>query len=467
MFCGYNQNLGCLYNVRMDIGESRYCAEIPECGKSGMKTKITYSHKIIANDLDFVPDNESFNCACEIDEIPKVFPKHYRVKSASFSDTPSASSISQRNASCPPTGFFQKVMENAKSILNMKCSNIHPASPINEEPTKDSCECESDSKPGQSTNSTSKGIEFASLPMRSLSYDCICDEESTKNDTSVDSYSCSVSCSCKNSSDQQKEHSSCSCQTHTMDSNINQNNTYRIVESSTKSECNSYKVGTIKSDYKPKSFNSKTCSCTINPNNTHSVNNRSRHSCCCATSKAALSDKVVQSKVDNYDASCGCVVKMHSTGTKNYPIDNSYNEVTQNSSIDQPTPEIVMVKCPNILSDKNIGSKNPSKRSVACVNSELVENKQLKQTFVNTKQIEMTNAIVEMEKPVNLIKSSTAPNVTFGKQIEKRKSVCNIDTCPVLANKLRSKSSVRDQNDQCAFVGSPILKAANFSSGKS
>lgn len=465
----------------MDIRDSRYCAQFPEC-RDVMENRFEINQPMKVKHgepLDFISDSESLNCVCyDIDEIPKVFPKHSTTRSTSLIDSCSSTLDYEKNNTCQPTGFFQKVMENAKSILNMKCSSIHPANAINEEPTKDidTCGCDSADKQWPSTNSTNKGLEFASLPMCYSSDDCVCDEESTKNDTSVESYSCSVSCSCKNSDDQSKEEGTCLCKTHTIESNISRNNTYNIVDSS-RSDYNTYKTGsTTKSDYKTRNVKSNTCSCIVSRINTatYSLRKDSRKSCCCGTSKAVISDKVVQSKIDNYDASCGCAVKMHSTGTKIYPISGNLDNLPQNIPTSLPLEEILLVKCPNIaLSDKIIGVTDSLKKSSGLAQNERVEC-ELKNCWANTKQTELKDANVGVKKgicsdqkcsvQVNIAKSSTAPNVSYGKQIEKRKSVCNIGTCPS-AKRLRSRSSVRDQNDQCAFVGSPILKAFNFTTG--
>lgn len=51
------------------------------------------------------------------------------------------------------------------------------------------------------------------------------------------------------------------------------------------------------------------------------------------------------------------------------------------------------------------------------------------------------------------------------KVAEKRKSEHHFDTSPV-AKRVRSISDSRDQDNQCAFVGSPVLDASNFRGNK-
>lgn len=455
----------------MDVTNIRYCDSIPQSAERG---KIKFSREI--NELDLIPDSDSSNCrCCDVDEVPKVFPKHTRGQHASLNESSSTSSDTQQHTQCvpcPPTGFFQKVMENAKSILNIKCSNIHQTNSINEEPTKDtdSCECESD-KPWQSTNSTSKGVAYVSLPMRSSSEECLCDEESTKNDISADSYSCSVSCSCKTSDEHSKE--VCTCKTHTNNSTDSRNNAYKN-QSSSKSDSTYQTESCSKSDPKSVSVKSHICTCTNSQINlaTYSIKNRV-NSCACGNSNEGISDKVVQSKIEQYDMSCECAVKMHSTGTKIYNVAGVHQETLQRPA--QVDASVSQSK--SKLKDQIVEARARSQKSFACVTVPCNEKQkcELKSCWINTKLGQLKSASVGITKPfcndpvcpvsINLTKSPTAPNISYGVQVEKRKSFCNIGTCPS-AKKMRSRSGFRDQNDQCAFVGSPILRASNFKTGK-
>lgn len=477
----------------MDIDDARHSAQILQC-----KESVANKYYNNSNELDLTPESDSSYCCCEVDEVPKIFPKRSRTPRAVHTESSTISSDPPKTVTCP--GFFQKVMENARSILSMKCSNIHPSDIINEEPTKDvgSCICDSDDKPWQSTNLTSKEMEYASLS----SYECICDDESTRYDSTPDSYSCSVSCSCQ-ISDYQKD-----------------------IEGGTKSENNTYIIkSSTKSDYKSsKSVNSGTCTCSNSQINTatYSIKNSEKSCECCAT-KASISDKMVQQDVENKDISCDCCSKVHSTGTKMYQMDNLLGPTSQKTSklsptekvtmvcnniakttlsdkntgtISQPTKSVtaetsernsnkkkldsltenvVVIECKNskksTLSDKNVGAIPPSMKNVTVeVRDRNVEEKklELKNCWVNTKKTELKNVNVGIKKTFcndpacpsyALTKSYTTPNISQG--VQGQKSVSSVGTCHS-GKKLRSKSGSRDQNDQCAFVGSPILKAANF-----
>lgn len=329
----------------MDISDLRQTAQIHQC-----KELVTDNPYNNSNELDLTPQTDSSHCHCEVDEVPKVFPKRSRTARASRTQSSTTSSDPPKIIQCP--GFFQKVMENARSILSMKCSNIHPTDMINEEPTKDvgSCNCESDDKQWQSATLTSKEMEYASLP----SYECICDEESTRYDSSADS--CSCSCSCQNSDENKEERA-------TTGNNATRNNTYDI-EGATKSDNNTYNM---ESDYKSsKSVKSYTCTCSNSRINTatYSIKNTSVKSCACGTSKAGIFDKMVQKTVENIDISCDCAVKMHSTGTKIYPMENIMLSLPQKGSMSEKK---------NVqrssLSDKTVEVSQPMK-NVTCETSE-------------------------------------------------------------------------------------------------
>lgn len=183
-------------------------------------------------------------------------------------------------------------MENAKSILNIRCSHIHPDDPINEVPTKDigdTCICDPDDNQWNSVNSNSRGVEFYSAPTATTSSDlCTCDEESTKNDTSAESYSYSVTCSCKNSNGNNmiKER-------HTTQNNRESDGTFAD------SHINSSTYSTTKHEEQGEE---KTCGKTYS----------------CDTTRPLLSDKLVQSKIQQQHISCDCTVPVHTTGTKIY-----------------------------------------------------------------------------------------------------------------------------------------------------
>ncbi|KAG5889416.1 hypothetical protein JTB14_032750 [Gonioctena quinquepunctata] len=166
-------------------------------------------------------------CKCaSTREVPKVF--------LNTMESPERDIDSQ--SVCPPqcpTGFFHKVMENAMSMLAMKCSAIHPSTTTTtatpncttattttttEEPTREtdaSCFCSTDTQ--QFSKSSSNKVVSFETAQAEESVACICDEDNnTKNDTTADSYSqevnssfsCSATCSLETGTTTQTDTSS-------------------------------------------------------------------------------------------------------------------------------------------------------------------------------------------------------------------------------------------------------------------
>nr|XP_023015414.1 uncharacterized protein LOC111504927 isoform X1 [Leptinotarsa decemlineata] len=180
-----------------------------------LKAKELELREKIAQVESLIAGQSTTSCSYEeIEEVPKIFPK----RPASPEKDVTVGNGSNFPATNSPGGFFHKVMENAKSILTMKCSAIHPSNTTSEEPTR---ETDSSSRCNTESRSTSsKIVSFETVPetLGSSSECCICDKDSTtKNDTTADSYSqemnnsfcCSDSCSFD--AGHAKESNICSC----------------------------------------------------------------------------------------------------------------------------------------------------------------------------------------------------------------------------------------------------------------
>lgn len=270
----------------MDGDDAPSCTEIKwkDYAKKRYGENTSYN---VSNEIDDTTDKEWWNGYDN--EIPKIFPMNSPIRHESLS----------------------------KSLLNIKCRNIHSIDPVNEEPTKDTDSYFSGSanKSCYLTNSTLEGMKFGTAPRHPSMKQCLLKEKSTKQFTFGDSYPYSVPCCCKKCDKPKNEKSH-------YETNIYEN------KSITTNDFNIYTYAS--SSVSDDTDTTLTCSCTSTVTNMVKSNkNVSLNSCCCGASTPAIADKDIQSKIENYDVSCGCAVKVHSTGTKMYPISEQLDNIPE------------------------------------------------------------------------------------------------------------------------------------------
>lgn len=342
-----------------------------------------------------------------------------------------------------PSGFFQKVMENAKSILSRSCTSancpaLHPSNNLSETPTRETDASKSDGPDGKNT------VTFSS------SADCLCESESTtKNDTITD---------------------------------ITQDLTSSISYCSKSTSKNG--ATTTTTSYKDPSSSSGPsglCSghCSYSTDTSQSTSNQSggKKSCCICTSSRLFettdtetattsSDRCeLCSKIEN--APCKIFTKKSEASSAKYEVKSqgNYTEFEKTSAA-------ILVEAPKASVGVFTSVSQKSEANTAAVNTKTVRKSDV--TFT-TQPLSTTEANTMSEFPtrnidtstksipcrddtcsvmLSLGKSTSAPQQSARKTVSQK--TCTVETC-LSFKEMRSKGILKDVDNQCAFVGSPIL----------